>query len=358
MNSKSNSPALLLSCVSLLLASANCFGQAKDKVFSGPQPGEKLTSFKVVELGSAEGSAREHDVIAENKGGPIALVFVHNVERSMAPLLRVIDQYGAERKEKLRTELVFLSADRIAAEQRYVAAGRSLRLQSRMSLSLDGVEGPGNYGLNKECLMTVVIAKDDKVTANFALVQPGIADGQKIIEALARAAGDAHPPQVADLQARDREAAGPQRNTMRGEGGAMAGGRPAVDLSKLNIETEAGLKNAVKALITEVQSLRREVENLRGKPSADTAKAQPKDPLPGAAPTDAQLEGLLRRFIQPSNDDATVDKVLAEVEAYVKGNPDLTKQAIDGWTRVLHIPYGTVYAQKAGKTFVEKLKKQ
>ena len=37
--------------------------------------------------------------------------------------------------------------------------------------------------------------------------------------------------------------------------------------------------------------------------------------------------------------------------------PDLTKQAVDGWIRVLYLKYGTEYAQKAGKDFVEKLKK-
>ena len=84
---------------------------------------------------------------------------------------------------------------------------------------------------------------------------------------------------------------------------------------------------------------------------------RPGDNLPGAAPTDEKLVGLLRRFIQRSNEDATVDKVLAEVEAYVGGNEGLTRQAIDGWTRVLHLKYGTEYARKAGQVWLEKLKK-
>ena len=82
-----------------------------------------------------------------------------------------------------------------------------------------------------------------------------------------------------------------------------------------------------------------------------------RDNLPGVAPTDEKLVGLLRRFIQQSNNDAAVDKVLAEVEEYVGGNEGLTRQAIDGWTRVLHLKSGTDYAQKAGQTWLEKLKK-
>ncbi|MBM3831744.1 MAG: hypothetical protein FJ403_00415 [Verrucomicrobia bacterium] len=345
-------------CIAAFATIGTCFGQAKEKVYSGPQPGEKITSFKVVELGAAAGKSKI-DPIAENGGKPIALVFVHGVERSMAPLLQTIDQYGAERKQLLRTEMVFLSGDRLAAEQRFPAVARSLRLQSRFSLSVDGAEGPGNYGLNKECLLTVVVAKEDRVTANFALVQPGIADAPKIIEALATTAGDRDPPRAADLEARRRESTGRAmgRDAMRSEMARPAAGRAATDFSKLNLESEAGLRDAVKLLIAEVQSLRAELDAGLPKPQTEAGKGNLKEELPGAAPTDQRLIGLLRRFIQPTNDDATVDRVLADVEHYVKGDQALTKQAIGGWTRVLHLKYGTPYAHKAGQAFVDKLKK-
>ena len=162
-----------LSCLTLVLSAHPVL--AADQVFSGPQPGEKITGFKIVGISGATPQS-ERDPVTENKGGPIALVFLHALERSLVPLLRVTDEYGALRKEHLKTEVIFLGADRISAEQRIKAAVNSLKLKSNVGLSLDGSEGPGNYGLNKECMMTIVIAKDDKVTANFALVQPGIAD--------------------------------------------------------------------------------------------------------------------------------------------------------------------------------------
>jgi hypothetical protein len=226
----------------------------------------------------------------------------------MAPLMTVLDEYARERKEVLKTEFVFLSGDRLGSQQRLPLVGQSLRLQSPMSLSADGAEGPGNYGLNKECLMTVVVASENKVAANFALVQPGMADATKIIAAIAKVVGDTNPPAAEVLRER------------RGLGG------PRMEPGQ-QMERQRGLTN------------------------------RPRDSLPGAAPTDEKLIGLLRRFIQRSNDDATVDKVLAEVEAYVRGNADLTRQAIDGWTRVLHLEYGTDYAQKTGQTWLEKLKK-
>ena len=84
------------------------------------------------------------------------------------------------------------------------------------------------------------------------------------------------------------------------------------------------------------------------------------DPFPGAVPTDEKLNGLLRRFIRPNNDDATVDRLLGEVKAHLKDDPALKKQAIDGWTRILHFGdrYGTAHARKAGAEFLENLKKQ
>ncbi len=178
--------ALLLS----LVGTRNAPGA--DAIFSGPQPSEKTTPFKVIDLGTEKEGA-ERDPVADNGGAATALVFVHGIERSLVPLLRVIDEYGALRKDRIRTEIVFLAADRLAGEQRSRAATKSLRLQSKIGLSPEGIEGPGNYGLNKDCLMTILTTVSNRVTANFALVQPGIADAPKVLEALARAAGDDAP---------------------------------------------------------------------------------------------------------------------------------------------------------------------
>src|SRR5216117_52211 len=111
--------------------------RSEEKIYSGPQRGEKTTPFKSVEL-RGEDAGKERDVIAEHKGAPTTLIFVHGVERSMAPLMAVLDAYGQERKALLKTEFVFLSADRLSSQQRLPLVGQSLRLQSPMSLSADG----------------------------------------------------------------------------------------------------------------------------------------------------------------------------------------------------------------------------
>ena len=74
-------------------------------VFSGPQPGERTTAFKSLEVRGTN-SGRERMIIEENAGRPVALVFVHAIERSMAQILGIVDEYGDMRKERLRTEFV------------------------------------------------------------------------------------------------------------------------------------------------------------------------------------------------------------------------------------------------------------
>ena len=85
------------------------------------------------------------------------------------------------------------------------------------------------------------------------------------------------------------------------------------------------------------------------------SKGGPKGEFPGAVPTAPTLNRLLRQFIRPTNDVATVDRLSAEVKKHVQGNPELTKQAADGWIRILHFGtnYGTEYSRKLGREMLE-----
>src|SRR4051794_26396357 len=91
--------------------------RAADRVFSGPQPGEKTTPFKVLDV-TGPSAGQEVDYLTSFHGEPFVLVFVHGLERSMVPLIRAVDQYGAERKEKLHTLFVVLTDDRLGMTQR------------------------------------------------------------------------------------------------------------------------------------------------------------------------------------------------------------------------------------------------
>jgi len=69
-----------------------------------------------------------------------------------------------------------------------------------LGISDEGREGPGAYGLNRNVTLTVLVGKDNKVTANFALVQPSAqADGPKIAKAIVDVLGGGPVPSLAEL---------------------------------------------------------------------------------------------------------------------------------------------------------------
>jgi len=332
--------ALLIS----LLTAASLLAADREKVFSGPQKGEKATLFEVRSL-TAKGPGEKRDPIKAAAGRPVALVFLHSLERSMMPLMRVIDQYGVDQKAKLNTEFIFLIDDPIRGDQRLPRVINSIKTRARVGYSVDGIEGPGNYGLNKDCLMTIVLAKEGKVTANFALVQPGIADAPGIIAAMARLAGDNTPPAPDALLARQNPNS---RRPMRRH----------LNLDQLDLSTDVARQQAIERLIAEVKYLRQQQEttsrpNMRPNTRPNRPNAGgPKKPLPGAVPTDPRMVGMLRQFIQKTNTDSDVDRVLAQMKEHAGNNADLLQQACDGLTRVISVNYGTPYAQKAGRAFI------
>lgn len=167
----------------------------KEKVFSGPQPGEKLTSFKVQGMfGRWDG--KEADPIADAGKAPTLLIFVHEWTRPMLQLARGLDLYGDKwAVDGLKTYFINLTADKSKTEQFLQRAKNSLNLKCAQSISLDGLEGPGNYGLNRKMTTTILVAKDNKVTANFPIVQPNETDTPKVLAAIAKLLGKTEPTQ-------------------------------------------------------------------------------------------------------------------------------------------------------------------
>lgn len=169
-------------------------------VFSGPQVGEKVVGFRVRELlGPRAGMTR--DMVAEANGQALVLFFLHEVTRPSVGLARQVLTYAASLKdEPLYAGLVLLSSDATATEQWVERARGALPTGVPITVSLDGKEGPGSYGLNRNVAVTVLVVKENRVTANFALVQPSLnVDGPKIAAAIAAAVGRP-APSLEDLQ--------------------------------------------------------------------------------------------------------------------------------------------------------------
>lgn len=161
-------------CISPLLAD-------ETPIFSGPQQGEKLAAFKIQGV-YGEFRGKTLDLVEMSGGKPTMLLFVHKVTRPAGDLCRVLIHYGEMRaKDGLFSALVILTDDKTQMESlmqktQWWSAG------SPVGLSLDGAEGPGRYGLNRNVTMTILIAHKNRVTANFALVQPSVTEVPKILD--------------------------------------------------------------------------------------------------------------------------------------------------------------------------------
>ncbi len=145
------------------------------QIFSGPQPGEKLPAFKVTSL-AGDNKGKELDPI-ELAGDRSHILIIQDEGRvGIRGLFGVVDAIARiDRKTDIDLHItsVFLSDDTEKVSQfagRFAPAllERGIDL---ISVSKDGRDGPGAYGLNRTVSQTIILAKDGKVTRNFVFPQ-------------------------------------------------------------------------------------------------------------------------------------------------------------------------------------------
>src|SRR5262245_57971804 len=99
------------------LDAARC-ARGDDKVFSGPQVGEKISSFKAIGVLDDQ-SGKELDFVKDAGGKPLVLVFVHEFNRPSLATIRTVMGYAAPKAKegKLVAAVVMLTADTTATEE-------------------------------------------------------------------------------------------------------------------------------------------------------------------------------------------------------------------------------------------------
>ncbi|MCI0380233.1 MAG: hypothetical protein L0215_21825 [Gemmataceae bacterium] len=173
---------------------------------SGPNPGDKLQEFKAHGIfGDNEG--KEFEVLKSTKDRPILLIFVHKITRPALQLLKPVDEYAAK-EEKLAAHVIWLG-EKEKAEEFLKRAKNSLNLQLPVSIAADK-EGPPAYGLNDQVTMTIVLAKDKKVTNNFAFVDPNATVAPKVIAAVAKLLGKEPPKAKEEEKKRNADGKSPE----------------------------------------------------------------------------------------------------------------------------------------------------
>jgi hypothetical protein len=158
------------------------------KEISGPQVGEMLVPFTVRGVLDDE-AGKPIDLVKDAGGKPLLIFFVHERTRQSVALARqVLNDAAARKADGLDAGLVLLSSDAAAMEEWAKMAAQVLPRGVPIGISPDGLEGPPAYNLSRKVAVTVIVAKEGRVVANFALTQPSVADdAAKISEAVAAA---------------------------------------------------------------------------------------------------------------------------------------------------------------------------
>lgn len=367
--------AILLATMSLIPQTA--FAQDEpQQPFSGPQVGELLPSFPMkVVLGGKPGT--DVDFVAAAEDSPVVVVFIHQLTRPGFALANAVMKYCNDVKDnKLHQGICFLSADPSQAQGQIDRAKRYFPKNTYVGYSMEGIEGPGAYGLNRNVQVTILVAKQKQVLANFALVQPGVhADGPDILAAIAKAVEANDKPdinkyiptnqaaqdtpisidpalmaQLRQLNAKDADEATVQAAITKIE--ELIDGKKPLQQQLRSIVTRWVRSNKVDTIGTKSQQ--QIIKSWANRYAV--SRSQGGNPMQ----RDEKLSGLLRNLIQKTNSDKQVDEAAKVIEEYIKDNPSAEAQLKRISTTVAYggklENYGTKHCQDVLKAWADRFK--
>ena len=168
------------------------FSKAEEtRLFSGPQPGEKLPPLMAKGI-NGDVKDKTYDVIAK-ADGQLLVLFLQDESglglRGLVGISRYLAQIAAHSEEKMHISAVFLGDTPDTLENQAGRLVPHIPSGVLLGISQDGREGPGSYGLNRNVAQTVIIAKDGKVLYNFAFAQPMLQPDPYVLGAVGEAIG-------------------------------------------------------------------------------------------------------------------------------------------------------------------------
>lgn len=153
--------------VSILILLAAIPLAAADPCKSGPQPDQRPGPYSaLVCVGKERGT--QHCYVCESEKRPIAIVFARTLSDPLGKLAKELD--GAVRQHKdaeLRSWVTFLADDQTKLDPLVVKWAQKHAVSIPCAVFEDTV-GPPAYLLAKDADVTVLLAVNRKVVANFA----------------------------------------------------------------------------------------------------------------------------------------------------------------------------------------------
>jgi len=158
--------------------------QQDSSIPSGPPVGTALKPVMVY-APAGDRAGQEYDIAADIGKGPGIILFVHEFTRPTLGLIRNLDRTSQPyRLLGLRTHVTFITADRTKMENQLKRTHGNLGLVHPLTVNLDGAEGPGDYALNRKCLLTLITCKNGKVVESIGMTDVGGLDTRSVIERL------------------------------------------------------------------------------------------------------------------------------------------------------------------------------
>jgi TolA-binding protein len=111
------------------------------------------------------------------------------------------------------------------------------------------------------------------------------------------------------------------------------------------------LQKQVDGLINALNEARAKIAKLEGTPPPAPIRNRPAGgaELPGRTPSDPELVSLMRSMIQPTNDEARVRDLAAQMKKWAGDDPARKTDLAEFCKRIVHLKYGTEAAQKVLK---------
>ena len=206
-----------------VLNPSDFYKSQENRIYSGPQPGEKLPPLMVTHLYGEKDRLdidKAFDITAGIGGKPLILFLQDNniacikgMDVNVEVLFRInqhlkrnsILNETEKSDQELQIGIVFfLGDDDTLPDWSDQFLGDLVSDNIKVAKSPDGREGPGSYGLNRNVSQTILIAKDGKVLHNFAFTQASFYTDPHVLGGVAEAI-DVEPTTLENLLNKQRE---------------------------------------------------------------------------------------------------------------------------------------------------------
>lgn len=299
---------------------------------------------------------------------PGALLFVHELTRNTAPMIRQMDILSGQfHSIGFRGRVIFLQGDRTEGLDMLRRVGGSLKPAIPFSVSVDGLEGPGSYALNRTAALTLVLFRDGHILKSYGMTDVGPQDLDMLKDWM-DSTFESIPASPEEFAARslenfsDLSSDEEKMEFLRIQSYSMARLQRLADQSGYNnnMGNARGMRPQTARRNPQAQDMQAENSGVRDNQenrntSPAQAQGQEKPQRQGRPPEDPELNSLLRQFIRKTHSDSEIDGIFSKIDARAGVSAELETEAVEMFKLMLSFPdrYGTSYAQDKAKAFLE-----